>query len=1184
MPAGLLESCLGIPMPDAPPGRHEYATFARTLAGLTAAWALVVLVTRLGGLRFPASLGRDYIAMSPLAAGLTFALGLALLLGGGLPGRAGRRWALALAGLAGLVSLWVAAEYLLGARMPLLPESWIRGGMLRARMSALTAAADLGLAAAMGIAAAWPERARARQAGALLALPPLGICTVVLLSYAAGVPLLYDRMPMTLPAAAMGLMLAMAVLFAVGADLWPLALFGAGAGRVQAPSRRWPWRNPLVGFLLLTAAIMAGGTFILRGQLKTARLLVQNELAAIGELKAGQIANWYRMRTGDLAQVHRSALIQARFREFLAGSAPAGAEAGLKEWMATFLRPERFVRVALFDAQGRTRLLVPAGQELLPSPGFSAQIEDALRQRRPEQLDQRRDAGDPDPSLGLWVPVGVRDSGAPAEGAMLFQVDARPFLKRVVQVWPHAQPSAETLLASRRGDLVILGERSGVLHPGPALRFATNAAPGAPGREGVVEATDQQGRRVVAALRPVDGTPWVLITKVDEAEVYGPMRQRIWSTALLLLGLIALVGMGIGLVAHRRDAERILGLLALERQGKVLAERSDHLMRLANDIIVLTDLDGRILETNVAASEHFGYSAGEFRGMTLRDLRRPEHAPQLLERFRMLKAAGSARFESVYLRKDGTEFPAEISARVIELGADSFVLHFVREITERKAAEAALRASEEKFSMAFATSPDAMNINRLGDGVYLNINPGFTRMTGYQPEDVLGRSSRAEACNIWVDNADRDRLVAELGEKGEVQGFEAPFRAKDGRRIIGRMSAARLMIGGEACVLSTTRDITRLREADEERRQLEARLHQSQKLESLGSLAGGVAHDMNNVLGAILSLASSRRSGLEAQDPMATALDTIATACMRGRGVVRSLLYFARKDLEATQPLDLNGLVRDMVQLLGYTTLKRIRLEMELEEPLPLLQGDSGALSHALMNLAVNALDAMPDQGTLRLRTERLPGARVRLVVQDTGCGMAPEVLAKAVEPFYTTKPLGKGTGLGLAMVFGTVKAHGGDLELRSRPGEGTEVILTFPALEAAPAPAEPAPEPAGAGSVLDILVVDDDELIRESLVPMLEIMGHRAQAAPGGREAMALLQGALEVHLVILDMNMPGMNGAETLARIKAFRPAQAVLMASGYNDSEVGELVGSYPGISCIQKPFSMKELKHKLAGMDL
>jgi PAS domain S-box-containing protein len=861
--------------------------------------------------------------------------------------------------------------------------------------------------------------------------------------------------------------------------------------------------------------------------------------------------------------------------------------------MENFRQGDGYARVVLFDPQGRARLVAPADQELLPSPAFSAQVQAALRLKQARAMDVQRHAGELDSNLSLWVPIGVRGGpGDPAEGVLLFQVDAKPLLHRIIQPWPHSQPSAETLLVGvDQGFAVLLSARRLASEAALGWRIAMAEHPevlavmAAQGREGVASGLDYNGRRAVGALHRVPGTPWFLVTKVDQMDVYGPMRQRIWSTVFLLLGLITLVALAIGLVVRHQDAGRILEQLAFERERKVLAERSGHLMRHANDIILLTDLEGRILEANVAAGDHFGYGPGQFQGMHIKDLRGPEMAPQLMARFQALKAAGAARFESVYRRKDGTEFPAEVSARVIDLGGESFVLHFVREITERKAAEAALRASEERFSKAFATSPDAINITRLKDGVYLNINPSFTRMTGHRPEDVLGHSSRVEECNIWVDDGDRDRMVAELRERGEVLGFEAQFRAKDGRRIIGRMSAALLEIGDEPCVLSVTRDITQFRQDEEQRRQLESRLHQTEKLESLGSLAGGVAHDMNNVLGAILSLASSRRAGLEAADPMASALDTIATACLRGRGVVRSLLYFVRKDLEETRPLNLNDLVRDMVQLLGYTTLKRITLEMELQEPLALVQGDSGALSHALMNLAVNALDAMPDQGTLRLRTENLPGGQVRLEVRDNGEGMSAEVLAKAIEPFYTTKPLGKGTGLGLAIVFGAMQAHGGGLELRSRPGQGTEAILTFPALDPSAAAAEPAAAAqAVQGSPLTILVVDDDELIRESLVPMLEIMGHAAQAAAGGLEAMVLLQGGLAVDLVILDMNMPGINGAETLARIKAHRPGQRVLMASGYNDSEVTSLVSGFVGVSCIQKPFSMKELRHKLAEMNV
>jgi CheY-like chemotaxis protein len=332
------------------------------------------------------------------------------------------------------------------------------------------------------------------------------------------------------------------------------------------------------------------------------------------------------------------------------------------------------------------------------------------------------------------------------------------------------------------------------------------------------------------------------------------------------------------------------------------------------------------------------------------------------------------------------------------------------------------------------------------------------------------------------------------------------------------------------------------------------------------------------VLAAILSLASAHRDDAGLPAPAARAMGTIVTACLRGRGVIKSLLYFARKGLEEERPLDLNALVADITQLLAHTTLKRVRPVMDLEEDLPLLVGDAGALSHAVMNLCVNAVDAMERGGTLTLRTRREPGGGLALAVTDTGEGMAPEVLAKAMDPFFTTKPLGKGTGLGLSMAFGTMKAHGGALELRSTPGVGTEAELRFPASRVqVPPPATAASSPAPeAGRSLTILLVDDDELIREAVGPMLEALGHEVRLAAGGQEALDLLARGLEVDLVILDMNMPGITGAETLPRILVLRPGQRVIMASGYSDQDVARLVAGRPGVESLRKPYTMGEIK--------
>ena len=241
-------------------------------------------------------------------------------------------------------------------------------------------------------------------------------------------------------------------------------------------------------------------------------------------------------------------------------------------------------------------------------------------------------------------------------------------------------------------------------------------------------------------------------------------------------------------------------------------------------------------------------------------------------------------------------------------------------------------------------------------------------------------------------------------------------------------------------------EIRERRLAEAEREKLQVQLLQAQKMESLGSLAGGIAHDMNNVLGAILGLASARQEDPAPDARAHRAFTLIAEAAARGGRTVQSLLSFARQHPSEERVLDLNALLGDMVALLEHTTLARVRLELDLAEGLRPVRGDANALTHAFMNLCVNAVDAMPEQGLLRLRTRNAGEREVEVQVEDTGSGMSTEVLNRAMDPFYTTKPTGKGTGLGLSLVYSTIRAHGGELELQSEPGVGTRVVLRLPA------------------------------------------------------------------------------------------------------------------------------------------
>jgi PAS domain S-box-containing protein len=382
-------------------------------------------------------------------------------------------------------------------------------------------------------------------------------------------------------------------------------------------------------------------------------------------------------------------------------------------------------------------------------------------------------------------------------------------------------------------------------------------------------------------------------------------------------------------------------------------------------------------------------------------------------------------------------------------------------------------------------------------------------------------------------------------------------------------------------ILGAFQDITEKRRLQQEARALEAEVLHAQKLESLGHLAGGVAHDMNNVLAAILGMTSALQFKYQDDPYLAGSLGTILQAGNRGRDLVQGLTNFAHKEMGEPLAVDLNDLVRTQLDLLGHTTLGRLELVTDLEPGLPTIEGEAGALANVLMNLCVNALDAMPGGGTLTFATRSRPGNQVELSLGDTGQGMPPEVLARAMEPFYTTKPLGKGTGLGLSMVYGTMKTHGGTVELRSEPGHGTTVLLRFPAAAPglAPVPVRTDFEPEPGGPSLRILLVDDDELIRATAPFMLEHLGHRVRVAAGGAEALAALEDGLEVDLVVLDHNMPGLTGAETAGRIRALRPALPIILTTGHTDAAVEACLATTSLLWALPKPYSFQEVQRKV-----
>jgi len=493
----------------------------------------------------------------------------------------------------------------------------------------------------------------------------------------------------------------------------------------------------------------------------------------------------------------------------------------------------------------------------------------------------------------------------------------------------------------------------------------------------------------------------------------------------------------------------------------------------------------------------------------------------------------------------------------------------------------ALRESENRFRHV-AETLDEWIWEMDPKGCFRYASPAVYRILGYTPDELVGKVCFFDLFPPERKDELKAQILSVIQTRGRLLRYPSLTLHKNGTPVFLETTGSPMLdpqgrlIGYRGANL----DVTAQRHEQEVQRQLEMELQHAQKLESLGSLAGGVAHDMNNVLAAILGLASTLQEKHADDEPLARKLGTIERAAARGAILVRHLTAFARKGLEAPKLLDLNELVRKEAELLEHTTLGRVALTLDLDPALPWVMGEASALENALINLCVNAVDAMPDGGALRLRTRAAAHLQAELSVEDTGQGMPPEVLARAMEPYFTTKPAGKGTGLGLAMVFGTLKAHGGSVEIRSVVGQGTQVLLRLPglALERGAAPA-PAPAPPGRDRRLRTLLVDDDELILTSVPAMLEHLGHEVTAVAGGQEALHHLQQGTGVQVVILDNNMPGLSGLETLTQLRTFLPDLPVLMATGRVDAAILARAEQDPFLSILAKPYNQASLRRAL-----
>jgi PAS domain S-box-containing protein len=1065
-------------------------------------------------------------------------------------------------------------------------------------------------------------------------------------------------------------------------------------------------------FVLLAAGIVTAGSLYYRDYQEHYRARVESQISAIADLKVGELVQFRKERLADAAILFRNVSFSAQVRRFLENPRNADAQRQIQAWIGKYQAHYQYDRASLLGTRGVERVSAPAGPEPVAAI-VSRRASEILRSGLVSFQDFYRDEHNQRICLAVLVPIFDERAGSRPLGVLVLRIDPGTYLYPFISRWPIPSRTAETLLVRRDGnDALFLNELRFRTGTALNLRFPLTASELPPvqaalGREGLVKGVDYRGVPVIAHVRRVPDSPWFLSARMDVSEVYAPLRERLWAIAglagILLLGAAGATGFlwrqqsmrsyrehrasealreseeryrllfetsgeaifvtaedGVVLSANP-EACRILGrgeaeirrvgrnaivdlndprlapaLAERKRTGRFAGElnfvrkdgtvfpaevsvvvfkdsaghsrassivrditerkraeealraseeRHRTILQTAMDGFWLTDTQERLLDVNESYCRMSGYSARELLAMRIPDLEANETASDTAAHIQEVLARGEDRFESRHRRKDGSVIDLEISVQYRPAEGGRLVA-FLRDITARKRAGEALRESEHRYRSLFEQSGDSILLLELRDGppLILDANQTALRVHGYSLEEMVGQPISLLEPGISREAVEeRSRLTA------EGKPMYMRHRRKDGSEFDVESVARRAQIGGRNAFLAVERDITERKRAEEEREKLLTQLAQAQKMESIGRLAGGIAHDFNNLLTVINGYSLLLLGKLNAADPLRAGLQEIHKAGERAAGLTLQLLAFSRKQVLEPRVLDLNHEVDQMRSMLERLVGEDVEVRVELSAQAGSVHADPHQLEQVIMNLVVNARDAMPHGGKLLIETAGLElderyvqshpeahaGRHVLLAVSDSGVGMDDETRRRIFEPFFTTKGLGKGTGLGLSMVEGIVAQSGGHIEVYSEPGHGTTFKVYLPKVEEAAAGSQPEAALALGGKET-VLVVEDQPEVREYAVTVLKAYGYQVIQAESAGQALSLFERERGgIHLVLTDVVMPKVSGRELANRLEKLQPGIKVLFMSGYTDNVIVHHGVLEEGAQFIQKPFSPERL---------
>jgi PAS domain S-box-containing protein len=788
--------------------------------------------------------------------------------------------------------------------------------------------------------------------------------------------------------------------------------------------------------------------------------------------RAVEIASWTRdlgvradLRRDVLDRFFGDAFADSRtvagYPAILQALDPAASPASLRhvtELLEEFTRAQGAVGAALWTMDG-TR--VAATGDLVLEDGCARAAREVLASGAAAVgLHLHATAG---PMLTFSAPVKARD-GVTRGAVTVFADPARwlyPFLARRLS----GLDTGEAAIVARDGDDAVvlspLRERKDAplrfRRPLGTLGFGARAA--FEGSEAVSAQTDYRGVRVLTTGRRLPPSAWALVMKVDEAEALTTFRADARRGAASMAAFILAASALVWGLAQRRERLQEAALASSEaRFGALLDE--------AEDAIFLLDPAGRLLDANRRAERMYGSDRASLLRLSASDLRAPGEGGGAAAAMEKLNREGRNVVTTSHRRADGSTFPAEVRSRRIELGDAAFLIAIVRDVTERRRQEDAIRHSEERYRALFDGMLNGVAYCEMlwedeapADFIYLVVNRAFGTLTGLR--DVVGRRVSEVIPGIRRENPELLEAYGRVASTGRPETLESFVPALG---IWFSISAYSPRKGHFVAVFD---NVTEKKKAEEALLETQRQLAQAQKMEAVGRLAGGIAHDFNNLLTVIRGYGELLAAGLEADDARREELAEILKAAERATDLTRQLLAFSRRQTLVMQPLDLGAVADNAEKMLRRLIGEDVRLTFSATPAAGLVCADRGQVEQVLMNLVVNARDAMPGGGPLAIRVFETavvtalasvdggipPGRYVVLSVSDGGCGMTKETLEHAFEPFFTTKETGRGTGLGLSTVFGIVRQSGGHIRVASTPATGSTFELYFPRVDASDAP-----------------------------------------------------------------------------------------------------------------------------------